>query len=243
MLHFPSMNSIPYPVRINRYLMLKGHATRREADELVARGLVTINGTPATLGAKVCESDTVTVRQEPHMHKAPHHYFAYHKPKGVVSSAPQNNQKDIRTTTGIGKNFFPVGRLDKASSGLILLTNDGRIVDRLLNPKYEHEKEYAVSINKKVTPRFLRALERGVTIEGYKTKPARVARAGERTFRITLTEGKKHQIRRMTASLGYDVIALKRTRIMHIKLGALKEGAFRPLRDKERDTLLRELGL
>jgi 23S rRNA pseudouridine2604 synthase len=135
-----------------------------------------------------------------------------------------------------------VGRLDKNSRGLLLLTNDGRIVDRLLSPKFEHEKEYLVEVNKKLTSRFAHQMERGVTIEGYRTKPAHVDLLDEYRFRIILTEGKKHQIRRMVTALGYEVVDLERVRIMNIWLQDLKPGAAREITGEELENLLKKVG-
>lgn len=237
------LDEIEYPIRINRYLYLKGYCSRRKADEFIEKGLVTINGTRAELGAKVSAGDKVDVAKKvsvlPHSYK----YFMYNKPIGIVSHNPQKGEKGVEDVSGLGKSFVPIGRLDKASHGLMLLSNDGRIVDRMLNPKFEHEKEYVVKVDKRITGTFINGMSRGVNIEGYRTKPAVVKKTGERTFSIILTEGKKHQIRRMVAAFGYQVIDLKRTRIMNIKLGALKEGATRELSDGQREKLLTTLAV
>ena len=233
-----------YPIRINRYLAQEGYATRKGADELIENGLVFINGKPALLGQKVHKTDVVEV----HAPAKEYRYLIYYKPRGVITHSPQEGERDIARElrqnykiTGV----FPLGRLDKDSEGLMLLTDDGRITGRLLDPQHAHEREYAVIVDKRVTGQFLKQLVRGVDIEGYRTKPARVERnpKNEYGFRIILTEGKKHQIRRMCAALGYQVKALKRVRILMLSLGKLKPGQFRKLTLREQKTFLNALGL
>ncbi|MCW9054383.1 MAG: rRNA pseudouridine synthase [Candidatus Pacebacteria bacterium] len=232
------MKPIDYPIRINRYLYLKGYCSRRKADSFIEKGFVTINGKRAEVGAKVFAHDKVVVAKEMTALPRSYKYFMYNKPVGIVSHNPQKDEEGVEDVSGLSKDFVSVGRLDKASHGLMLLSNDGRIVDRMLNPKFEHEKEYIVKVDKRVTGTFVNGMSRGVHIEGYRTKPAIVKKTGERTFTIILTEGKKHQIRRMVAAFGYQVLDLKRTRIMSIKLGALKEGATRELSEGQRKKLL-----
>jgi pseudouridine synthase len=226
-------------MRINKYLARKGVATRRAADELVAERKVRINGRIALLGDKVEEDDRVDiVKRRP---KTEPLYLAYHKPLGVITHSPQLGEKDIKQS--VPMDVFPVGRLDKDSSGLIILTNDGRITDRLLNPEYEHEKEYRVQVAKRLREGFKKAIEPGVLIEGYQTRPCTITKTGERSFSITLTEGKKHQIRRMVAALHNSVTELTRTRILNIRLDDLKPGAWRPIEGEERTQFLAHLGL
>lgn len=214
-----------YPMRINKYLAFKKISTRRGADELVITKKVFINGKLAVLGDKVEITDKVEVRGA---NKKEYLYFAYHKPIGIETSSPKEAQKDL----------FPLGRLDKASHGLLILTNDGRITDQLLNPKYVHEKEYVVKTNEKLRSNFKQKMEAGVNIEGYKTKKCKVTIVNDFTFKIVLTEGKKHQIRRMCANLFQEVTNLKRTRIMNIELGNLKPNGFREIKGKELTTFL-----
>ena len=159
-----------------------------------------------------------------------------------IADEIQSKFKMVRPGSPQGK-LFPLGRLDKNSEGLIILTNDGRITDRLLNPEYGHEKEYLVKVNKSLNGDFVRRIQKGLFIEGYKTKPAILIKEGERNFRLILTEGKKHQIRRMCTALGYEVVSLKRMRIMNIKLGYLPAGKFKKLEGKELDTFLKNLGI
>src|SRR3989344_2725979 len=208
-----------YPMRINKYLAHKGFATRKAADTLIERGAVTINGRKAVLGDKVKETDTVEVKSK----KKKYRYFAYNKPIGVITHSPQLGEKDIVSATSL-KDVFPVGRLDKGSHGLIILTDDARITDRLLSPTYAHEKEYRVTLRQELPNNFKKRMELGVNIEGYVTKKCHVERAGPKSFRITLTEGKKHQIRRMCVALSLDVVDLERIRIMNIRLGKLAPG-------------------
>lgn len=232
-----------YPVRINQYLALKGYATRREADTLIKNGQVLINGVLAKLGAKVAETDTVEVRfRKPRTYV----YLAFNKPKGMNTHKEPTDTDDVVSTLPSDLKrlkLFPMGRLDKASRGLILLTNDGRITDRLLNPDYEHEKVYEVTTKKPLRESFKEKMERGVNIEGYQTKPTKVTILGENRFRIALTEGKSHQVRRMVVALFNEVADLKRTRIGNIPIEPLKPGAYRRLAGKELEVFLASLGL
>jgi len=221
-------------VRINKYLADKKISTRRGADELVKEKKVFINGKLALLGSKVNENDKVEVRG--HTEKK-YSYFAYNKPIGVETISPKEG-------------LFPLGRLDKNSHGLLILTNDGRITDQLLNPKYFHEKEYMVHTKEKLRSSFKTKMEAGVNIEGlpagrqgYVTKKCTVKILNENTFRITLTEGKKHQIRRMCSALFQEVADLKRERIMNIKLGTLKPTALREIKGEELAIFLKSLNL
>ncbi len=228
-------NSLSFPLRINVYLARTGVSSRREADELITQGLVHINNKIAHHGDKVEQSDTVTVSRK--IRTRTFRYYAYHKPAGVVTHSPQLGEKDIIQATGL-TGLYPIGRLDKDTTGLILLTDDRRITDSVLNPKFEHEKEYRVTVGTPVSDAKLRMLGNGIKIERYRTKPARIKRIGEKSFFIALVEGKKHQIRRMCASIGAVVSSLARTRFMHISLGSLKKGTFRPLTQKEVTLLL-----
>lgn len=236
----PTEKEMLFPVRINKYLAWKKYETRRGADALVAAGSVFLNGRKAVLGDIVHEKDTVEVRQtKPPKTRV---YYAYHKPKGIITHSPQGDEIDIATTIG-RTDIFPVGRLDKDSHGLLILTNDGRITERLLSPKEEHEKEYLVRTNEKLKSNFANRMQSGVSIEGYRTKPCVVRPLGDFQFSIVLTEGKKHQIRRMCAALGYTVADLKRIRILNVRLQGLPSGAFRPLEGTELERFLKALQL
>lgn len=228
-------------IRINKYLADKGYATRRGADEIIAKGLVTINGKKAVLGDKVTDTDVVVVNQK----RKPNQYvyLAYNKPPGLVTTNAQGEEKEIVDAVHYRTRVFPVGRLDKDSHGLIILTNDGRITDRLLNPDKHHEKEYVVTVNKKYTPAFIKHMTEGVDIGDYVTRPTKVKKLKDMTFSITLTEGKNRQIRRMTEKLGYTVTDLKRVRIQNILLNNVKPGQYREIVDDEREAFLTSLGL
>jgi len=232
-----------FPMRINRYLAWKKHSTRKGGDELISKKKVFINGRLAVLGDKITEKDVVEVRFTGKEKKLV--YFVYNKPKGVTTHSAQGGEKDIKQDVSHSvalRDAFPVGRLDRNSSGLLVLTNDGRITDSLLNPEFEHEKEYVVTVGEKLRSSFKKNMEGGVKIEGYITKPCKVKVLNENTFLVTLTEGKKHQIRRMCSALFQEVRELKRIRIMNVKLGDLPEGSFRPLQGEELKTFLEGLG-
>lgn len=235
-------------MRINKYLALKKHSTRRGADELIKEGKVFINGKKATLGDKILETDQVEVRfRGKHI---PYIYIAYHKPKGVVTHSPEEGQSDIKQAIKktmkspvAVKDIFPIGRLDKDSSGLIILTNDGRITERLLGPTYLHEKEYAVKTKEPLRNNFKEKMEAGVQIDREKTGKCKVQITGQKSFKVILTEGKKHQIRRMCVALFAEVEELKRTRIMNIELGKLASSAHRDIIGDELQTFLHSLEL
>ncbi|MDQ5948925.1 MAG: rRNA pseudouridine2604 synthase [Patescibacteria group bacterium] len=230
-----------FPIRINKYLAHKGTSTRTGADELIRQGKVLINGKQAKLGDYVREGDDVHVVGN--HRKKEYTYLAYNKPTGIVSTNPQGTEKGITDTVSYTKKLFPVGRLDKDSHGLILLTDDGRITDRLLNPIYHHEKEYTVEVNRAFSPAFLKHMSEGVKIGDYITKPAKVTRLNATKFNIILTEGKNRQIRRMTEALGYTVIDLCRIRIQNIGLNKMHRGAYREITGTEKEVFLKSIGL
>jgi 23S rRNA pseudouridine2604 synthase len=233
-----------FPMRLNKYLAHRGVSTRRDADTLIAAGRIFVNGNRAVMGMKVEEKDEVEVRGKGA--KRDYAYYAFNKPRGVITHSPQGDEADILSTLpkdlrGLG--LFPIGRLDKDSHGLIILTNDGRVTDRLLNPSSEHEKEYLVKTKLPLRASFKKHMESGVDIEGYVTKPAKIRIAGEKSFSIVITEGKKHQIRRMLVAMHNEVVDLKRTRIMNVRIGALKVGEARALDGKDLNVFLSGLGL
>lgn len=229
-----------FPMRINKYLAHKGYATRREADTLIGKNMVTINGKQAKLGDKVVESDIVIVKNK---NQKEYQYFAYHKPKGVVVSSPGPGETEIIKHARFPVHVFPVGRLDKDSTGLVIMTNDGRITDKLLNPKNNHEKEYTVTVDKNIYGGDLMKMEVGMKIEEEKTRPAKLTKLSSTKANIIISEGKKHQIRRMFGALGYVVKELKRIRIMNIELRNIKPNAFAKIEGKELETLLALLGM
>lgn len=219
---------VRYPIRINKYLAEHKYCTRREADVLIAQDRVLINGRPATLGQRVHEGDAVEVR----LPKRSFRYIAYHKPRGIITHSAQEGEEEIADVLPV-QGVFPVGRLDKDSHGLIILTNDGRLTDALLSPRHEHEKEYEVTTKDVLPDDFQHAMERGVYIGDYRTKPCTVRIVGPRRFLITLTEGKKRQIRRMCGVFGQSAEELKRMRVLNIRLGSLKEGEYRDITGSE----------
>lgn len=231
-------------MRINKYLADHGYATRRGADELIERGVVYINGAKAVVGQQVSEGDTVEVKQK--KRKKPYRYVAYFKPRGIITHSPQKGENDIRAELRDVpelENLFPVGRLDKDSSGLIILTDDGRVTARLLSPDNDHEKEYRVRTRTRLRESFKKHMEAGVNIEGYITKPAKVTVTGDHSFTITITEGKKHQIRRMVVAMHNEVKDLVRTRILNIRTSGLQPGQWRFVEGPELERFLQALNL
>jgi 23S rRNA pseudouridine2604 synthase len=240
----PESTQSDFPMRLNKYLAQQGTASRREADALIEQGIVLVNNKKAVVGQKVEATDVVTLKGSTKEKK----YLAYYKGRGIITHSPSEGETDIamRLQEDYGiTDVSPVGRLDKDSEGLLILTNDGRITGPLLDPASAHEKEYEVTVDKPVTGYFLQRLEHGVLIEGYKTKDAKATKhpKSQLTFTLILTEGKKHQIRRMCAALGYQVQSLRRTRIANIEIGELKPNQYRIIKDAELATFLTELGV
>jgi 23S rRNA pseudouridine2604 synthase len=231
-----------YPVRINKYLALHNFSTRKGADELIKKGFVSINGEKAVLGDLVYEDDKVMVSGK--APKKEYIYYAYNKPIGI-STNPDPKSKDILQTTRFPIKVFPVGRLDKDSHGLILMTNDGRVTDRLLSPKYVHEKEYVVRVDKPFSDTFVELMSKGVHFDGFVSRKCKVWRKpkSKDAFHIVLTEGKKRQIRRMCESLHHEVVDLKRIRIMNINLDKIPQGEFREIKNEELEEFLKLLNL
>jgi len=234
------MENPEFPMRINKYLALHGHSTRRGADTLIEGKQVFINGKHAVLGDKVMEKDVVEVRL--HGKQKQYQYFAYNKPRGMVTHSAQDGEKEILTEVLV-KGVFPIGRLDKDSRGLIILTDDGRITERLLGPSYKHEKEYIVKTKEKLRSNFKAKMEAGVQIDDEKTTPCIVHILNDFAFKVILTEGKKHQIRRMCVALFQEVLDLQRIRIMNIKITHLAEGDYREIKSDELQTFLHSLEL
>ena len=228
------------PMRLQKFLSAAGICSRRKGETFILAGRVTVNRERVTvLGTRVDpETDRVLVDGRPAALKADHVYIALHKPEGYVTSCDHPGEKIVLDLVDIKTRLFPVGRLDKESTGLLLLTDDGRIHHRLSHPSFDHEKEYAVTVVKPLTEGVLRKLSRGVTLQGKKTRPARVERVSATRFTITLREGRNRQIRRMVAKVGHQVRALQRVRVAHIRLGKLKKGHWRHLSDTERNRLL-----
>ncbi len=224
-------------VRINKYLSQCGVCSRRQADRMLDEGRVAINGVTADKGARVGEGDRVAVDGREVKREQEEILIAYHKPAGVVCTMSGKEKNNIIDAVGFSKRIYPVGRLDKDSTGLILLTNQGELMDRILRGRNYHEKEYDVVVDKPIRKEILDAMRQGVPILDTMTRPCQIKQMGEREFRIILTQGLNRQIRRMCEYFGYRVCRLKRIRIMNIELGDLREGSWRYLTTQELDRL------
>lgn len=229
-------------MRINKFLSETGITSRRGADKFIEDGRVTINGQPAELGSKVQPGDEVRVDgkviEQPDQEYV---YIALNKPVGITSTTERHIKGNIVDFVNHPLRIFHVGRLDKDSEGLILLTNDGDIVNEILRAENEHEKEYIVRVDMPVTESFLKKMAEGVEILDTKTLPAKTEKLSKYSFRIVLQQGLNRQIRRMCSALGYEVRDLKRIRIMNIQLGDLPVGEWRDLTNKERKDLFKAL--
>ncbi|QWU16378.1 23S rRNA pseudouridine(2604) synthase RluF [Paenibacillus sophorae] len=224
-------------MRINKFISETGFCSRREADKLVESGRVTINGERAVLGSQAEAGDDVRIDGKRLVSESQTVYIALNKPVGITSTTESHIKGNIVDFVGHHERIFPIGRLDKDSEGLILLTNDGDIVNKILRAEGRHEKEYVVTVDRPITPSFIAGMSSGIKILGAKTLPCQVTRITERVFRIVLTEGKNRQIRRMCSALGYEVRRLQRIRIMNIRLGSLQVGAWRDLTKAEKAEL------
>ncbi|SFU43000.1 23S rRNA pseudouridine2604 synthase [Pustulibacterium marinum] len=222
------------PKRINKYLSEIGYCSRRAADKLIEEGSVTINGKVPEMGTKVTDDDVVAVNGKPV--KEPQEdfvYLAFHKPIGIVCTTDTKRERNnIIEYINYPKRIFPIGRLDKPSEGLILMTNDGDIVNKILRARNNHEKEYIVRVNRKITDDFIKRMGSGIPILGTITRKCKVEKISDFQFRIVLTQGLNRQIRRMCEYLGYRVTQLKRIRIMNITLD-VPVGKYRDLTPKE----------
>lgn len=223
--------------RINKYIAASGFCSRREADKLIEEGKVYIDGQLADLGSRVIEGQDVTIDGKPLTMKDSHVYLALNKPLGITCTTDQRDVDNIVDFLNYPTRVFPIGRLDKNSSGLILLTDDGDIVNRLLRAENGHEKEYLVTVDKPYDDEFLKRMSDGLPILGQMTLPCTVKRTGNRSFKIILKQGLNRQIRRMCDYLGYKVVKLRRVRIMNIELGDLPVGHYRPLTNHEKKVL------
>lgn len=228
-------------MRINKFISETGYCSRRVADKLVADGRVTINGIKAELGSQAELGDDVRINGRRIGAQKKHVYIALHKPVGITSTTEQHIKGNIVDFVNHRERIFPIGRLDKDSEGLILLTNDGDVVNPILRSEGRHEKEYVVTVDKPLSPSFLKGMSEGVHILGSMTLPCKVKRIGASTFHIILTEGRNRQIRRMCEALGYKVLRLKRIRIMNILLGDLQKGKWRDLTEDEKRVLFDEI--
>jgi len=236
-------------MRINNYISSAGLCSRRKADELIRAGKVTINGVVAVLGATVNPADLVAVDGQILQPVKTDIYIALNKPRGIISTTERQVKGNIIDFVNHPERIFPVGRLDKDSEGLILLTNDGSCVNKILRNENKHEKEYIVTVNKPIRPAFLKGMSAGVRIynpvrkEYTLTNPSRVVQIDDRTFRIFLTQGLNRQIRRMCSHFGYQVVKLLRVRILNIELKDLPSGQWRDLTEEELRTLFELTGL
>lgn len=223
-----------FPIRINKYLSQVGFCSRREADKLLLKNRILINDKLPEMGTKVQQNDVVKVDGKlVSAQEDEKVYMIFNKPKGIVCTTDTGVEKDnIIDYINYPKRIYPVGRLDKRSEGLIFLTNDGEIVNKILRARHYHEKEYVVKVNKPLSNSFLNAMQSGVDILDTKTRPCKVNKVNQNTFKIILTQGLNRQIRRMCEALSYRVIALKRIRIMHINLD-VPVGQYRMFTDEE----------
>jgi len=227
-------------MRINKYLSERGLCSRREADAWVDGGRVSINGVVATLGTQVQPDDLVRVDGRPVGGETKHVYIALHKPVGIECTTDTRVPDNVIDFVGHRERIFPIGRLDKNSEGLLLLTNDGDIVNELLRARHGHEKEYVVTVDRPVTDAFVKTMAGGVEILDTRTTPCRVERIGKNVFRIVLTQGLNRQIRRMCEALGYTVRRLIRVRFVNIPLQGIAPGRWRNLTRMELAGLLPE---
>lgn len=231
-------------VRLNKYLSESGICSRREADRLIEAGRVRVDGQTAKMGMKVIPArQEIRVGKKVITRKDPMVLLAFHKPVGIECTAEKRVKNNIVDYIHYPVRIYPVGRLDKDSEGLILMTNNGDIVNKMMRAGNHHEKEYIVKVDRPVTDEFIRKMSEGVPILDTVTRKCRVTAVGKYTFRIVLTQGLNRQIRRMCEALGYEVKKLKRERIMNIELGSLKPGTYRPVTEKELaelDELIRE---
>ncbi|MDX1686013.1 MAG: pseudouridine synthase [Saprospiraceae bacterium] len=220
-------------ISLNKFISSHGLCSRREADRMIEAGRVMLNGQVAQKGNRVLPQDEVVVDGEILRGRSKRIYIAFNKPPGITTTTDTRDKDNIIDHIGHKERIFPIGRLDKASSGLILLTNDGDIVNKILRAENDHEKEYIVTVNKNINRKFIERMSNGIPILGTRTKKCEVEALNKNTFRIILTQGLNRQIRRMCEYLGYHVRTLKRIRIMHIHLGNLRPGQWRNLSKEE----------
>ena len=227
-------------IRINKYLSEAGVCSRREADKMIEAGRILIDGIVALMGTKVKEGQEILIDGKPIQKEEEEILLAFHKPRGIVCTTSKKDKNNIVDYIHYEKRIYPIGRLDKDSEGLILLTNKGEWVDKILRGSNYHEKEYIVTVNKDLTDEFLNKMGSGLYLEELDrtTRPCKVTKIDDRTFKIILTQGLNRQIRRMCDTLGYKVVRLKRIRVMNIELGKLKVGTYRKVSPMEKKILL-----
>ncbi|MFH1839429.1 MAG: pseudouridine synthase [Patescibacteria group bacterium] len=226
-------------IRINKFISDAGVCSRREADRLIRDGKVKINDTLASTGNQITSEDTVTINGERVSPSQAKIYIAFNKPYGVITTTDERRSNNVIDYVDVGARVYPIGRLDVHSTGLLLLTNDGSIVNKILKSKNKKEKEYLVTLNKPIQQKDLQKLRDGIILGDHKTLPARVKKMSAKKINIVLVQGINRQIRRMCEKLGYGVVELKRIRIGSIRLGDLSPGEWRNLTKREIDTLLK----
>jgi len=224
-------------ISLNKYISNTGICSRREADKLIEAGRITINGKVAKKGNRVFPKDKVAYDGEPIGKKSKAIYLKYHKPDGITCTTDRSDKTNIVDQINIRQRIFPIGRLDKNSTGLILLTNDGDVVNEILRKENKHEKEYIVKVDKPITSQFLQKMAKPMHIMGKKTLPCKIKQLKTNVFKIILTQGLNRQIRRMCKACDYKVMSLKRIRIMQIKMSGLNPGEWTQLTDEERNQL------
>ena len=228
-------------IRINKYISESGFCSRREADKYIEQGAVTLDGKKVEMGTQVLPGQVVRVFGEIISGKAESFIIAYNKPVGIVSTTDPAEKDNIVNAIGHSERIFPIGRLDKDSQGLLLLTNEGDIVNKILRVNNNHDKEYFVTVDKPVTADFIKRMQGGIPILGVVTRKCEITQKGSNSFMIVLRQGLNRQIRRMCEYLGYNVTKLQRTRIMHIHLNDLKIGQYRDLTPVETETLYKKI--
>ena len=228
-------------IRLNKYISDAGHCSRREADKWIEEGRVYIDGRKGSLGDRVLPGMKVTIQGERVKAQSRNVYIVLNKPVGIVCTTDKREPMNVVDFVDHDRRIYPIGRLDKDSEGLLLMTSDGDIVNRILRAAGRHEKEYQVTVDKPITSEFLTTMASGVKILGTTTLPCQIKKTGEKAFTIILTQGLNRQIRRMCETLGYRVKTLKRVRIMNIHLGNLKLGQWRNLTPSEMKELMRRL--
>lgn len=235
-------------MRLNQFISASGFCSRRQADALILQKRVKVNGKVADIGTQVAEQDRVEVDGKRIVSKKQHVYLAFNKPVGVTCTTERHVKGNIIDYINYPERIFPVGRLDKDSEGLIILTSDGNIVNEILREENQHEKEYVVTIDGKITPDFVEKMSQGITIynpvkkKHEKTKPCKVRKIDATTISIVLSQGLNRQIRRMCEALGYQVVSLKRVRLMNLQLGHLKVGKWKKLSPEEVQQLIQKKG-
>ncbi len=226
--------------RLNKYISEAGVASRRAADRMIEEGRVIINGRVAVVGDRVSEGDIVRVDGREVSAKGGDVIIALNKPRGITCTSSPDDPDNVIDFIGYPERIYSIGRLDKDSEGLLLLTNNGELANAIMRSRGEHEKEYLVTVDHDITDAFIKRMSSGVEILGRVTKRCEVERVSDREFRIVLRQGLNRQIRRMCGTLGYTVVTLRRVRIMNVRLGDLPVGKYRDLTDEERDELCRQ---